>query len=165
MGGKATGGMRVVIDDAIACANVVCDSFKSLGFEVFVAGSTRRANTPDVGDIDLVALDNPKLNCAILVEHKIFDTCTGGAQKLTGTRNGVQYDVIITTPDALGAAMMHFTGSVGLNIRQRAIAKRKGFLLNEKGLWRGNERLPCSNDERKIYGELGLSWLEPKDRG
>jgi DNA polymerase (family 10) len=77
----------------------------------------------------------------------------------------VQVDVLFTDESSWGAAEMHLTGPAGRNIGQRKLAAKAGLKLNEKGLWRGDERLPCSRDEREIYDHMGWTWREPKNRG
>jgi DNA polymerase (family 10) len=55
------------------------------------------------------------------------------------------------------------TGSPRFNIWQRALAKRKGFRLNEYGLWRENEWI-AGRTEREIFDILGMKYYHPQER-
>jgi DNA polymerase/3'-5' exonuclease PolX len=66
------------------------------------------------------------------------------------------------------AAILYFTGPGAYNQKMRKIAKRKGYLLNEYGLYRrvGKDkyRRVRVKTERDIYTVLGISWSEPHER-
>jgi DNA polymerase (family 10) len=67
----------------------------------------------------------------------------------------------------MGAALQYFTGSKDHNVRLRDIAKREGLKINEYGVFRGEERI-AGEDEKDVYGALGLPWIPPElreDRG
>ena len=61
----------------------------------------------------------------------------------------------------------YFTGSKPHNVRLRELAVKKGWKLNEYGLFRGSQRL-AGKDEAGIYTRLGLEFIPPElreDRG
>jgi DNA polymerase (family 10) len=45
----------------------------------------------------------------------------------------------------------------------RSLAKSKRLILNEYGLWRGNERI-AGADEKEIFKALGLEYVPPEQR-
>lgn len=170
MGGKARDGRRITHDEACRVINDLNDNMFRKGFSAFdrnfihmEAGSFRRLKK-EIGDIDIVVISNdlPGLKTALA---SLLQEFSGGEKKFTGLFQGVQIDFVVSDALGYGAAMMHCTGPTELNVRQRAHAKRKGLLLNEKGLWKGDQRLPCSSSETAIYTELGLKWIEPENRG
>ncbi|KAK7028162.1 hypothetical protein VNI00_014977 [Paramarasmius palmivorus] len=69
---------------------------------------------------------------------------------------------------SLGAALIALTGDVEFNRIIRLAAAKMGLLLNEFGLWKYNENswelLPASNDEKEIFAELGMKYVEPERR-
>ena len=60
-------------------------------------------------------------------------------------------------------ALLYFTGSKEHNVRLRGIAKKKGWKLNEYGLFEGEKLIPC-RDEAEIFRALGLSYIPPELR-
>lgn len=80
----------------------------------------------------------------------------------------VKMDIFISKKDEFVFALLFATGSGFFNIRMRAVAKRKGYLLNNHGLFKKNngnilEKLPI-NTEKAIFEILNISYKEPKDR-
>lgn len=161
MGGKAKGGRRALLVEAQDLARDLSEQLLECGAvrKIAVAGSTRR-KILEVGDVDMVIIPGPKFN-------EIFSTCFGtlvnGKPSRTTLIGGVQIDFLLAGEDSWGAAMMHFTGPASLNIRQRARAKQKGMLLNEKGLWKDGE-LIAGKTEEEVYEALGLTFIKPEDR-
>ena len=45
----------------------------------------------------------------------------------------------------------------------RGIAKKKGYMLNQNGLYK-NGKLITINSEKEIYDLLGIPYVKPKDR-
>lgn len=76
----------------------------------------------------------------------------------------IQIDIRFIAPESWGPGLQYFTGSREHNISLRSIAKSKGLLLNEKGLWDLSGNRIDNNKEGSIYTSLGLRWLPPKYR-
>ncbi len=75
-------------------------------------------------------------------------------------------DIFLTTPDEYIFAKLFAIGNGLFNIRMRAVAKRKGYLLNQRGLFKiGPPSIPvlCKKEE-DIFEKLGMRYREPKDR-
>lgn len=95
-----------------------------------------------------------------------------------GASPTVQADLRVVPPESWGAALMYFTGSKAHNVRLRERAIKRGYTLNEYGLFKddGGEGPPQSRGveavagqtEESVYETLGLPWLPPEireDRG
>jgi DNA polymerase/3'-5' exonuclease PolX len=63
------------------------------------------------------------------------------------------------------AALIYATGSRELNIKMRAMAKKKGYLLNQHGLFKGDMLVPQKiTSERNLFDKLGIKYLQPHER-
>jgi DNA polymerase/3'-5' exonuclease PolX len=105
----------------------------------------------------------------------VFDLLEPYHNKARIIREGSVYikaDIFLTHPDEYIFALLFATGSGKFNIRMRRLAKLRGYLLNQRGLYKkshsstGKEilkRVPITN-EREVFDILGMRWLEPKDR-
>ena len=136
---------------------------------VTVAGSYRRRRDT-VGDLDLVvAADDAAAVGDKLVgyENVVEVLAHGGTRTTVVLRSGIQVDVRAVPEQSYGAALLYFTGSKAHNIALRAIAVRRGWKLNEYGLFSGKRRVAGLTEE-EIYRKLGLSYIPPEmreDRG
>lgn len=80
-------------------------------------------------------------------------------------------DIRWVPKDSLPTAMLYFTGPYELNQYMRRLAKQKGMLLNEHGLYKlktvnGHEikvNVPVKS-EADIFEALGMEYLEPAER-
>ena len=66
-------------------------------------------------------------------------------------------------------ALYHYTGSAAYNVRIRALAKRRGWLLNQYGLYLAASGRPVAGSEAiateaDLAARLGVRWREPPDR-
>ena len=133
------------------------------------AGSLRRMKDT-VRDIDiLVSSKKPeKVMDKFTTLADIKDVLAKGPAKSSiVTNEGIQVDVRVIKDASYGAALMYFTGSKAHNIKLRQLAIKKGFKLNEYGLYRKKKQI-AGKTEREIYKALGLSYIPPElreDRG
>lgn len=130
-----------------------------------IAGSYRRQKAT-VGDIDiLVVTKNPeKVSEAIAKLPIVRDVVAHGDKKLSfNFTSGLRVDIRFVKKDQWGSALLYFTGDKDHNIALRKIAIGKGWKLSEYGLF-GGEKVIASKEEADIYGKLGLSWMEPRER-
>lgn len=79
-------------------------------------------------------------------------------------------DVFVATPAERPYALFHFTGARAYNVRTRAHARRKGWRLNQYGLFdrATGRRAPGSaavTTERGLARLLGVTYRPPADRG
>ncbi len=130
-----------------------------------VAGSVRRRRET-VGDLDLViATSEPSAvleACQRLpaVEAILAQGETKVSVRLAG---GLQLDLRAVSDEEFPYTLHHFTGSKEHNVTLRARAQARGLKLNEYGLWRGDERIPC-RDEVELFAALGLAYVPPELR-
>jgi DNA polymerase (family X) len=133
------------------------------------AGSFRRRRET-VGDLDLLALarDAKPVVDRLLSFPQVAETLGAGDTKATVVlKDGLQVDLRVVEPRNFGAAIVYFTGSKAHCVHLRTLAQRRGLLLNEYGLWRG-DKLLAGEDEEGIYRALKLDWIAPElreDRG
>ena len=133
--------------------------------KVEIAGSFRRRKET-IGDIDILATsDKPeKIMERFIglpqVEH-VYDH--GPTKTNVRLKNGMDADLRVVPDESFGAAMNYFTGSKGHNIALREIAIRKGWKLNEYGLYKGKKMI-AGRTEEDLYKKLGLLYIEPELR-
>ena len=126
-----------------------------------VAGSIRR-RTAIANDIDIVTTQPLSW-----LKRRLEDQGhgpTGGEHVLTVEVAGSKINVIHANPGSFGATLMYATGPKGANIRNRVIAKQKGWRLNQHGLHDARGRLIASS-EKAIYERLGKTWRPAERRG
>jgi DNA polymerase (family 10) len=130
-----------------------------------VAGSFRREKET-VGDIDILTVtSNPEeVSNAVAALPIIKKVAAHGDKKLSfDLQNGLRVDIRFVAADQWGSAILYFTGSKEHNIAMRRVAMKKGWKLNEYGLFDGEE-VVASKEENDIYEALGLNYFEPNNR-
>jgi DNA polymerase (family 10) len=60
--------------------------------------------------------------------------------------------------------LLYLYGSGTFNIMMRALAKRKGYLLSQYGLFYRETNKRITTREKKIFKLLGLNWIPPEIR-
>lgn len=140
---------------------------------VEIAGSVRRGKET-IGDVDLLceANDGPAVVKAFTSLPQVTGVRAAGDTKgsiLLRTPEGgdLQIDLRVVPGESFGAAWQYFTGSKEHNVRLREIAVKKGWKLNEYGLFDGDTRL-AGETEDEIYHRLGFESIPPElreDRG
>jgi len=79
-------------------------------------------------------------------------------------------DIITTTPKEFPFMLLYFTGNSEFNVKMREIAKSKGFLLNEQGLFDVTSNVNVNkvegkfDEEQDIFKFLGIEYVEPSNR-
>jgi DNA polymerase (family 10) len=88
---------------------------------------------------------------------------------ITVSKKNYKLDIFHAEPDELPAAILYATGSKEFNVKMRALAKRRGFLLNQRGLFslntsgKSGKRVPLKT-ERDYFSALGLTYVSPDMR-
>ena len=167
-----SGGIRrnIYLLEAWESANLLLDDLKDENIEkISVAGSLRRMK-PTVNDIDIIASVKENKSQEILVKftksEQVKRVVQLGETKATIIlKNGIQADMRVVKPEEYYTALQYFTGSKEHNVQLRAIAKDKGYLLSEYGLFdrKTDERI-IINSEEEIYEKLGVPYPEPTKR-
>ena len=165
---------RYRIDIAEEVAGQIAATLRALPETVrlSVAGSIRRRKEI-VKDGDIVASvardeDRAALSRA-LVEHPDVASVIGSGDTKTSVvlRAGMALDLRVVLDDEYPYALHHFSGSKEHNVALRTRMHARGVKINEYGLFRGEERIPCA-DEADIYAAIGMQYVEPElreDRG
>jgi DNA polymerase (family 10) len=130
-----------------------------------VCGSIRRMQET-IGDIDILATS--KKPRAVMdyfarmpeVEHV---HSKGETKTMVRLKIGLDADLRVVSPKSYGAAVQYFTGSKDHNIALREVAIKKGYKLNEYGLFKNKEMI-AGKDEESVYKKLGLEWMPPEVR-
>lgn len=137
--------------------------------QIEIAGSIRRRKEV-IKDIDvLIASKDPTGIMKTFVENPKVETVTGHGEKKSSVvlSNGMGADLRVVSAEAFPFALAYFTGSKEHNVVMRQRAKERGLKLNEYGLFRGEEGIPC-RDEAEIFKALDLPYIPPElreDRG
>ena len=77
--------------------------------------------------------------------------------------SGLQANLHVVSDDAFSAALHYYTGSEEHRAALQAKATERGLVLDERGLWRGDERIECA-DETALFAALGLAYIPPELR-
>jgi DNA polymerase (family X) len=137
--------------------------------QVHAAGSFRRSRET-IGDLDLIAVggDAQKLADAFVAHPDAREVLAHGAEKSSVVlASGLQVDLRHSDPDSIGAALQYFTGSKAHNVALRERALKRGFKLNEYGLFKTEsdpEERVAGSSEEEIYEALGLDYIPPELR-
>lgn len=134
--------------------------------KVTVCGSYRR-KCDVMNDIDFIIV-SPISEFVENIKSIVVATLSSGVSKWSGivrwSKKLIRLDVIHTTPQSYVFALLYFTGSRQNNIQMRAVAKSKGYKLDQYGLWKGNTLVKNINTEKDIYNKLDISYKPPRLR-
>lgn len=161
------------------------------GVEAHIMGSYRRGATSS-GDIDMIftkkdatleelqpflkRLVNKLSDEGFLTAALTGQTCKWyGCSKLKDIKQWRRIDFLLVPWAEKGAAFIYFTGNELFNRSIRLLAGKKGYSLNQHGLYagvlRGKKGTKLNDgdmvegaDERKIFELLGVPWWEPWER-
>ena len=135
------------------------------GSAVEVCGSIRRRKEI-VRDIDILVGggDSQSITSFFTSLPEVEEIIVSGETKTScRLKSGIEADLRIVNKEEFPYALMYFTGSKEHNVKLRGIAKKKGFKLNEYGLFDG-EKLITLKSEDEIYRMLGLAYVVPELR-
>ena len=164
---------RMLLGTALPEAEALRDKLLKSGLveRVAICGSTRRMRET-VGDLDILVISRKAAEVMDFVTSlpEVDHIVVKGPTKTTvWLKIGLSCDFRVIEPESFGAAMQYFTGSKNHNIKVREIAIKKGYKLNEYGLFdKNNKNLVANKEEQEIYRLLGLDYVEPEmreDRG
>ena len=164
---------RIRLDEAGAVADALADVVRGLkGVQRVIAAGSLRRGRETIGDVDLLC-EAPKsaggkITAGFAAAPGVQRIVAQGETKCSILTDGdVEVDLRVVPAESFGAAMQYFTGSKAHNIRLRELAVKKGWKLNEYGLFDGDKQL-AGADEAGIYDALGLAFVPPElreDRG
>jgi len=164
-----SGGGRMLLGTALPLARHLAEKIKNLEEveEAIPAGSLRRKKET-VGDIDIlvVAKNSEKVMdyfCSMVEVEEVL--AKGETKSSVRLHNGMEADLRVVSKESFGAALQYFTGSKDHNIELRKIAEKKGYKLNEYGIFSAKEKsILTQGTEEEIYNILGLQYIEPEMR-
>ena len=134
--------------------------------QISVAGSVRRKK-PLIRDIDILASSkNPEKVIDAFTKIKGIDKVLAkGPTKATIIFKGIQADLRVLPEKSWGAGLFYFTGSKNYNIEMRKLAIKKGYKLNEYGLFdKSTGKMIAGKTEEDICKKLGTRYLKPEQR-
>ena len=131
-----------------------------------LAGSARRMRET-VGDLDiLVTTKSPEKMTDFFVSLKEIDRVIlrGPTKTTVLLRIGINCDLRVVGTESFGAAMQYFVGNKDHNVKVREIAIKKGYKLNEYGLFDRKGKSIAAADEKDVYAKLGMQYMPPEMR-
>lgn len=148
---------RILENFARSKVQKIVDTIK-FNDKYWIVGSYRRGKNK-INDIDILTLSEPDIPEKSVIIAK-------GKKKITFLcpykKNYVHIDIRIIEEKDLAPALLYFTGSGDFNVLMRRIAKKRGLLLNEYGLF-AKEKLPIDSEE-DIFKKVGIEYLKPEFR-
>jgi DNA polymerase (family 10) len=160
---------RVLLGIALPEAESIRDELLKSGLveKAVICGSTRRMKET-VGDLDMLLISGKGERVMDFVARmpQTASVVVKGPTKTTVMlKMGITCDFRLVERESFGAAVQYFTGNKDHNIRLREIAIRKGYKLNEYGLFdKRNRNLVKGESEEAVYERLGMDCMEPEMR-
>ncbi len=162
-------GGRMLLGTALPEAEAIRDKLLASGLvgNAIICGSTRRMRET-VGDLDIL-LESGRGDAVmdfITKMREVESVIVKGPTKTSVRLSiGLNCDFRLVERSSFGAAVQYFTGNKDHNIKLREIAIRKGYKLNEYGLFdRRNRNVLSGGGEEEIYKRLGMDCMEPEMR-
>jgi DNA polymerase (family 10) len=135
--------------------------------KINIAGSLRRMKET-IGDLDILACSkDPDAVMDHFIHYpEVAQVLAKGITKSSVLLNdNLQVDLRVVEEKSFGAALQYFTGSKDHNVILRGLAIKKGFKLNEYGLFdKTTEKYIAGKTEEEIYKKIGLQYIEPELR-
>ena len=132
-----------------------------------VAGSLRRMKET-IGDVDILASSkHPDEVMDYFVKYPGVQQilAKGTTKSSVRLKDNMQVDLRVVEPKSYGAALQYFTGSKEHNVTLRGLAIKKGYKLNEYGLFeKDTEKYIVGKTEEEIYKKIGFPYIEPELR-
>lgn len=167
------GQNKFLLRDTLKEIDLVSEKIKRIKevVDFSVAGSARRKKEI-IGDVDfLVSIEDTSnkyvvekvMNTFVTMDNVVKVIGKGETKSSIKTNNGLNMDLRLVSAGSFGAALQYFTGSKDHNIALRRIAIKKGYKLNEYGLFSGDKKI-AGQTEEGIYEKLGLQFIPPELR-
>ncbi len=162
-----TSGGRFLLGEALPILRDIKERLSELKEvkKIEVCGSLRRwEETIGDGDI-LIVSEKPKPIMDFFVSQSdvIHVYGHGETKSAVKLKNGMDVDLRIVPEGSYGAAMQYFTGNIDHNVALREIAIKKGYKLNEYGVYKGKKQI-AGRTEKEVYKVLGLDLIPPELR-
>ena len=129
-------------------------------------GGSLRRMVETVGDLDFIAFSTEpeKVVEKFIKFPEIKSVHSKGEHKALVRLNiDTDADIWVMDPKTAGAALIGWTGDKQHNIALRTLAEKRGWMLNDYGLWHGKTLL-ASKTEEEVYKKMGMDWIPPELR-
>ena len=160
---------RMNLGRALPIAESIASKLRKLKsvIKVDVVGSIRRRKET-VKDIDILVLSHkPQEVMNYFTKLDDVETVLSKGLKRTSVflKSRLNSDIRVFKEKDYGAAMNYFTGSKEHNVRLRQLALKKGWTLNEYGLFTVKDhKYLAGKSEEELYKKLGMPYIEPELR-
>jgi DNA polymerase (family 10) len=154
--------MKMKLEEAKAIAEEFVERIRQYTEKIEIAGSIRRKR-PEVNDIDIVTIANPKI---LIPEIKKIARVTREGEKIVFCEyKGKKIDVYITDEKSYETVKLIRTGSAKHNIKLARIALSKGWRLKSggEGLVDENGNVIANTEEGILIKLLG-KYVPPEMR-
>ncbi len=158
---------RYLLGEIMPTAQAILERIRALP-EVKSAefGGSLRRMMETVGDLDFIVFSEKPAEVVkkFIKFPEVRSVHSQGKHKaLVRLDAETDADIWVMDPKTMGAALIGWTGDKQHNIALRILAEKKGWLLNDYGLWHGKTLL-ASKTEEEVYKKLGMDWIPPEIR-
>ena len=158
---------RYLLGEIMPTAETILEKIRALPeVESAEFGGSLRRMQETVGDLDFIAFSDKPAGVIekFLKLSEIQNVYSRGEHKALVRLNiDTDADISVVSPKSLGSALIAWTGNKQHNITLRTLAEKKGWTLNDYGLWHGKILL-ASKTEEEVYKKLGIDWIPPEIR-
>ena len=165
---KKSHGGRFILGFVLNTFEDILQRLKSLDTvkNAQLAGSARRMKE-SIGDADFLASSDKSekvMDFFTSMPEVAYIHTKGRTKSTVRLKSGINCDLRIVPEESFGATLQYFTGSKQHNVVLRTIALRKGYKLNEYGLYDKRNKQIAGRTEESIYSRLGLPFITPELR-
>ncbi len=160
-------GRHLLADVDEIARRLIDDLRQSVRAGEFIPVGSLRRGSETCGDLDILAIGSPPDVMQIFTEHPLVERVLGRGDTKSSILlgEGLQADLRLVGDNSRGAALQYFTGSKAHNVALRDRALRRGYKLNEYGLYRLSDGVVIAGDtEEGIYQALDLPFIHPELR-
>jgi DNA polymerase lambda len=143
----------------LICGSYLRGKLTSGDVDVLLSAETSTEEVEKLGRKFIAFLTTEGLVSHILSIGHTKALCLGGACSM---KRRIDFEFVQS--GSWVYAQLYFTGSKEFNKRMRAIAKAKGYLLNEKGLFMAEFRIEGLETEKDVFELLEMEYLTPEER-
>ncbi len=167
---------RYLLGEIMPAAEKILERIRALPeVERAEFGGSLRRMMETVGDLDFIAFSEKPAEVVekFLNFPEVKSVHSKGEHKALVRLNiDTDADIWVLDPKSMGAALIGWTGDKQHNIALRTLAEKKGWMLNDYGLWHGKPSsraqvegtLLASKTEEEVYRKLGMDWIPPELR-
>lgn len=141
-------------------------------YDILLVGSFRR-ETDIQNDLDFLIMSENKKKALDDIEKSINDSkykflpYKSGESGISGilfySKKCIRVDFLVSYKKDYIYTLLYFTGSGLFNIIMRSIAKKKGMILNQYGLFKDGKKIRCDTEEC-VFKKLGIKYHTPPER-